>query len=65
MAKINGKIVDVEIGTTIKQYIAQNGFNLKFIAVECNGEIVPKAKYEEQTISPDDVIEIVNFVGGG
>ena len=37
----------------------------KRIAVERNGEIVPKGLYEETTISPDDRFEIVAAVGGG
>ena len=37
----------------------------KRIAVERNGEIVPKGLYEETTISPHDRFEIVAAVGGG
>jgi sulfur carrier protein len=35
------------------------------VAVEINRAIVPKAEWEHTTIAPGDVVEIVNFVGGG
>lgn len=65
MAKINGIDTAIAKGTTIGDYIEQNGFNLQYIAVECNGTIVPKGSYNTTLISNNDTIEIVNFVGGG
>jgi thiamine biosynthesis protein ThiS len=35
------------------------------VAVEINREIVPKAKWSSVTLAPGDIVEIVNFVGGG
>jgi sulfur carrier protein len=35
------------------------------IAVELNGEVVPKARYHDTVVKAGDVIEIINFVGGG
>jgi sulfur carrier protein len=35
------------------------------VAVEINRAIVPKAEWERTTIAPGDLVEIVNFVGGG
>ena len=35
------------------------------VAVEINGEIVPKAKYAATVINRGDKVEIINFVGGG
>ena len=37
----------------------------KRIAVERNGEIVPKGRYDETAIGPNDRFEIVAAVGGG
>ena len=64
MVKINGENVDA-VGKTIAQYLADTDYDLKFIAVERNEEIVPKSKYGEVVIADGDSIEIVNFVGGG
>ena len=40
-------------------------YDLRRIAVERNCEIVPKAKYAEVVLEAGDVVEVVNFVGGG
>lgn len=37
----------------------------KRIAVEKNGEIVPKSRYADTSLSDGDRIEIVGAVGGG
>ncbi|MBQ6787927.1 MAG: sulfur carrier protein ThiS [Lachnospiraceae bacterium] len=64
MVKINGNLVDA-VGKTISQYLQTTDYEQKRIAVERNGEIVPKSKYSEVTIQDEDVIEVVSFVGGG
>lgn len=64
MVTINGQNIDAA-GKTVADYIAEAGFNTARIAVERNGEIVPKAKYAETLLSDGDVVEVVNFVGGG
>ena len=64
MLKINGENVDAA-GKTLAQYLAEAGYNQVRIAVERNGEIVPKAKYGETVLADGDVVEVVNFVGGG
>jgi thiamine biosynthesis protein ThiS len=35
------------------------------VAVEINREIVPKANWDRTVLAAGDVVEIVNFVGGG
>jgi sulfur carrier protein len=35
------------------------------VAVELNREVVPKARYEDTIIRAGDVVEVINFVGGG
>ena len=37
----------------------------KRIAVEVNGEIIPKSRYAQTPVNADDRIEIVAAVGGG
>ncbi len=64
MVKINGESFDIA-GKTLAEYLASTEYNPMRIAVERNGEIVPKAKYGETVLQEDDVIEVVNFVGGG
>lgn len=64
MVKINGEERDVA-GKTLAEYLATTNFDPKRIAVECNGDIVPKAQYAETVLTDGVSIEIVSFVGGG
>ncbi|WP_419025456.1 sulfur carrier protein ThiS [Emergencia sp.] len=64
MVKINGRETDAE-GKTLMEYLKETEYPLRRIAVECNGEIVPKTSYETKVICDGDKIEIVSFVGGG
>ena len=64
MVTINGQSVEAA-GKTVAQYLAEEGYNTVRIAVERNLEIVPKAKYAETVLVDGDVVEVVNFVGGG
>ena len=64
MVKINGKDLDIA-GETLADYLASTNYDIKRIAVERNGEIVPKAAYNETVLNDEDTIEVVSFVGGG
>lgn len=35
------------------------------VAVELNGDIVPKAQYSDTIFKDGDSVEVVSFVGGG
>jgi thiamine biosynthesis protein ThiS len=35
------------------------------VAVEINRQVVPKAQWDGTILAPGDIVEIVNFVGGG
>lgn len=65
MIKVNGEIVDIAPGGTVVELLAALGYPDKFIAVECDGEIVPRAKYGERVVADGAVLEVVRFVGGG
>lgn len=64
MVKINGTELDTA-GKTIAEYLETTDYNRSRIAVERNGEIVPKADYESTLLKDGDVVEVVSFVGGG
>lgn len=64
MVKING-VEKNAAGMTITEYLKTTDFNCARIAVERNGEIVPKAQYENTVLCSGDSVEIVGFVGGG
>lgn len=64
MVKVNGEEKNVA-GISVAKLVNDMNYNIMQIAVEINGDIVPKAKYEETIISDEDSIEVVSFVGGG
>ena len=64
MVRINGEILDV-VDKTIAEYINSSGYDLMRVAVELNGDIVPKAQYANTFFKDGDSVEIVSFVGGG
>ena len=49
----------------LAEYLANQGYETTRLAVERNGEIVPKAQYAQTVLQDGDAIEIVRFVGGG
>ena len=62
---VNGNEVDVPAGTTLLAYLESNGYNPRTIAVEKNGVIIPKESFASETLSGEDKMEIVAFMGGG
>ncbi len=64
MVKVNGEEL-AAVGMTVAEYLASTQYDAKRIAVEVNGDIVPKAKYSETVLQDGDRVEIVSFVGGG
>lgn len=65
MVRINGEDKPLEEPTTLLVYLEQEGYQTNRIAVEKNGEIIPKSCYKETLLHSGDVLEIVSFVGGG
>ena len=51
--------------TNVLEQLTQMGFDPKRVAVEKNGEIVPRAQYEATPLEEGDRLEVVRFVGGG
>lgn len=64
MVKINGNEQNVA-GMSLAEYLHSGNYDVKRVAVERNGEIVPKAEYEETILQDGDSLEVVSFVGGG
>ena len=64
MVKINGNTTDIA-GKSLAEYLATTDYDTKRIAVERNGEIVPKAQYSKTILQDGDTVEVVSFVGGG
>jgi thiamine biosynthesis protein ThiS len=65
MIKVNGKEVNNANGIALDKLLISEGYSLQRIAVELNGEIIPKAQYGQTNIKDGDSLEVVRFVGGG
>jgi sulfur carrier protein len=50
---------------TVSQFLDQLELSGKRIAVERNGEIVPRSRFAEEVLAEGDRIEVVVAVGGG
>lgn len=61
----NGQALHLEKPQTLAELIATQLPKTARIAVERNGEIIPKAAYANTMISPNDRIEVVHAIGGG
>lgn len=64
MVRINGVELKVA-GKTVAEHLAESGYDLKRVAVELNGDILPKAQYDSTVLHDGDSVEVVSFVGGG
>lgn len=65
MVKINDVCYEHLEGMTYAEYLMRQGINNRYIAIECNGTIIPKNCYDTTKIIDGDSIELVQFVGGG
>ncbi len=62
---INGQPERLAAPLSVAALLAARGLAGKRVAVERNGEIVPKGRHEETHLAAGDRIEIVVAVGGG
>ncbi|MDR6991608.1 MULTISPECIES: sulfur carrier protein ThiS [Luteimonas] len=63
--RLNGEDLAIDTGSTIAALLAQQGLADRRVAVEVNGEIVPRGRHAEHTIHENDQVEIVHALGGG
>ncbi len=62
---LNGKPTTAAAGTTLGRLLDDQGIVRRMIAVEYNGEILPRHQYDETTLAGGDQLEVVQMVGGG
>jgi sulfur carrier protein len=62
---LNGQTRRLEAETCVSRLLADLGYAGKRVAVELDGEIVPKSRHADTVIKPGNRIEIVVAVGGG
>jgi thiamine biosynthesis protein ThiS len=63
--KLNGSDREVLESQSLLHLLASLGLPPARVAIERNGEIVPRELYPGTVLADGDCIEIVQFVGGG
>lgn len=63
--QVNGEAREVAAAITVKQLLGELELGDVLVAVEVNEEIVTRSEHPTHRVEAGDVIEIVQFVGGG
>ena len=63
--QLNGEARRIEPATTIASLLDAEGLAQRRVAVEVNGEIVPRGRHAEHRLHDGDKVEIVHALGGG
>jgi len=61
----NGKTVLLSAPRTLQEFLLEQQYDCKTVAVERNGEIIARTEYDSTQLTDADCLEIVRFVGGG
>jgi len=62
---INGELREIPDGLTVATLLQHLEMTAERVAIERNLDILPRAKWQETPVQPDDRFEIVHLVGGG
>ena len=65
LVRINGADRRFARPLTVQELVGELGIEGKRIAIERNGEIVPRSRYGELALADGDRLEVVVAVGGG
>ena len=63
--QLNGKKYQIKLKTNLKDLLKILKKDNNKVAIELNGEIADKKKYNKIFLKKNDKIEIVQFIGGG
>ena len=63
--QLNGERLDCDTDTTVNQLVSLLGLQDKRLAVEINQHIIPRSTFAEHLLQAQDVVEIVQAIGGG
>ncbi|AJC91147.1 MULTISPECIES: sulfur carrier protein ThiS [Campylobacter] len=61
---INGQKLELK-ELKFMDYVQEKRLKIELIALELNGEIIPRDQFENLILKENDKAEIVTFVGGG
>jgi len=62
---LNGEGTEIPMEWTVTDLVEDLKLVGKQVAVELNGQIVSRDRWQEETLVSGDRVEVVHFVGGG
>lgn len=62
---VNGEEITLASAKDLQSFLIDLGYDPMRIAVEYNGNIIPRLAFEKTQLSESDKLEVVCFVGGG
>jgi sulfur carrier protein len=63
--ELNGQPRRIDTGASILALLEREGLAERRVAVEVNGEIVPRSQHAAHALVEGDRVEIVHALGGG
>lgn len=63
--RLNGEPLAIATPCTLTDLLVSHGLIERRVAVEVNGEIIPRGRHAEHRLADGDVVEIVHALGGG
>ena len=63
--QLNGSSYEINNETNLNQLINKLKIQKTKVAIEVNGVIVEKSKFQKVILNKGDKVEIVHFIGGG
>jgi sulfur carrier protein len=63
--QLNGESLALPTACTLADLLVVQGLAERRVAVEVNGEIVPRGRHGDHALADGDVVEIVHALGGG
>ena len=65
MIKVNGQELENVNEISLEEFLINKGYLVERVVVELNGDIIPKAQFNQTNIKDGDSLEVISFVGGG
>lgn len=63
--RLNGEVLEAAAALSVQGLIELQQLSGQRVAVELNGEVVPRSRWSETALKDGDQVELVRAIGGG